>query len=144
MWTLATGLESTVRDACLCVKEIKRENRKGVYCNNIRHQPPCARQIKFRIYEFRMITSVLLNNRVVLDIILSDILKVLFNSKESHIVVVVNWQNSTNTKQSSRESNLWRRQLWLELLRGSKLCIRRNHEINQTSGFQFTYTSVYV
>lgn len=110
----------------------------------MRHQPPCARQIKFRIYEFRMITSVLLNNGVVLDITLSDILKVLFNSKESQTVVVVNWWNSANIKPSSRESNLWRIKLWLELLRGSKLCVRRNHEINQTSGFQFIHTPVYV
>lgn len=72
-------------------RRYKGENRKGVYCNNIRHQPPCARQIKFRIYEFCMITSVLLNNRAVLDIALSNILKVLFNSKEFQIVVVVNW-----------------------------------------------------
>ena len=80
----------------LCQEDTKeRKTEKRAYSNNIRHQFPSAYHIKFRICEFDMITSVLLNLRVVLDLKL-DILKVLFTIQRSPMqMVVVNWQNHT-------------------------------------------------
>lgn len=52
----------------MCQGDTKESRTERVYSNNIRHQPPRVDQIQFRIYEFGMITSVLLNHRVVLDL----------------------------------------------------------------------------
>lgn len=99
--------EHCERSLPLCREDTKeRKTEKGAYSNNIRHQFPSAYHIKFRICEFGMTTSVLLNHRAVLDIKL-DVLKMPSTIQRSPTqMVVVNWQNSAWMKPSSRESDL--------------------------------------
>lgn len=86
MWTLATGLENPESHLLLGQEDTKEkkinETEIRVYFNNVR-QLPCAYNINFRICEFGMITSVILNHRVVLNMKLDDILKVFFRIRRS-------------------------------------------------------------